>query len=72
MYYWIVDVLRIPTVYHLSFLGLQIKSYDFSKTWIKSDSKNLFEFYFGSDRATWRVPTSRYRFVWILIVSRRI
>jgi hypothetical protein len=50
LYYWILDVLRIPTVYYLLFLDLQIKRYDFLKIWIKSGFKLLFEFRFNQKR----------------------
>jgi hypothetical protein len=36
LYYWILQVSRIPTVYHLLFLDLQIKRYEFCKIGIKS------------------------------------
>jgi hypothetical protein len=43
LHYWILDVLRIPTVYHLLFLDLGIKRYEFCKIGLKSDLKFLFE-----------------------------
>jgi hypothetical protein len=36
LYYWIVDVLRIPTVYYFLFFDLQNESYEFYKIWTKS------------------------------------
>jgi hypothetical protein len=37
--YWILQVSRIPTVYHLLFLDLQIKRYEFCKVGVKSGLK---------------------------------
>jgi hypothetical protein len=72
LYYWIVHFLRIPMVYYLLFSELQIKSYDFSKTWINSDLKNLFEFYFDPRLATWRFLIGGYLFGWISSAVRWI
>jgi hypothetical protein len=58
LYYWILDVLRIPTVYHLLILDLQIKRYEFCKIGLDFDLKNLFEICFDPRLAMWRVPTS--------------
>jgi hypothetical protein len=55
----------------LLFFELQIKSYDFSKIWIKSGFKLLFELCFNSDRATWHVLIGWYRFGRICSEGRR-
>jgi hypothetical protein len=59
-------------VYYLLFFELQIKSYDFSKIWMKSDSISVFNNLFESETDTWRVLVGAYRFGRIHNVERWI
>jgi hypothetical protein len=70
LYYWILQVSRIPTVYHLLFLDLQIKRYEFCKIGIKSGLKFQFEFLFKPEADTRRDLIASYRFGRIDVVGR--
>jgi hypothetical protein len=63
LYYWILQVSRIPTVYHLLFLDLQIKRYEFCKIGIKFGLNFQFEFLFKPEADARRDLIGQYRFV---------
>jgi hypothetical protein len=62
LHYWILQVSRIPTVYHLLILDLQIERYEFCKIGIKSGLKFQFDFLFKPEADTRRDMIGRYRF----------